>query len=478
MRTAIKIVLVFSLIGKPLLFSAICTTTTFTPEPGVNHQALKIVDPSGEQEVLFDMTWGGSIVSLKYLGQEYVWGTKSGGLLQLAVHHCTNPDCSLDYNPTQAGDWYNGTAVLGASCNSTPLARIDTATLDFSRNNTGLCPAYGVFGGIMDLSPAGYFTPYAIQSIVTFVPNPLETPQYYLKIDQSITNISDSLTQGSENYIWGFDLACYAPYSFVNYTLDPACTQANKCDAATTPYIVGGMYQDGPLTHGISIYTAPQTYWDTFNSKLFIGQAADDINQNQSTHIMAANQTIPPGSYKKFIWYVMVGSWNNASQFAKCFLNPPSPTISGTNPSCDSSLLSTQFFQSYQWKRNGSIISGATQQTYTATQSGTYTVQVSNIQGCFIESPAFNLTIYVTPTRVGDTLLLSKSGSNLVFHWQNIAGATSYTVYRDAFPSGLFNTLVGTSTSGVTGLTVSMPIGSKIYFLVGAKNNGCEGPKN
>jgi hypothetical protein len=36
MRTVSKIVLVFSLIGNPLLFSAICTTTTFTPEPGVN----------------------------------------------------------------------------------------------------------------------------------------------------------------------------------------------------------------------------------------------------------------------------------------------------------------------------------------------------------------------------------------------------------------------------------------------------------
>ncbi|MEJ5166078.1 MAG: hypothetical protein WHV67_03505 [Thermoanaerobaculia bacterium] len=474
----IKILINFYAIAiNSIIFSAVCTTTIFNPEPGVEHQALKIVDPAGEQEVLFDMTWGGSIVSLKYLGQEYIWGVKSGGLLQLAIHHCTNSDCSLDYNPTQAGDWYNGATVLGAACNPTPLARIDTGTLDFSRNSTGLCVSFGVFGGNIELNPAGYFTPYAIQCIVTFVPNPRGTPQYYLKIDQTITNISDSFTQGNENYAWGFDLACYAPYSFANYAMDPQCTQTNKCNANETPYLIGGMYQDTQLTHGIAIYTSPQIYWNTYNSKLFVGQTSDNINQNQSTHIMAANQAIPPGGFKKFIWYVLVGSWANASQFAKCFINPPNPTISGINPSCDSALLSTQSFQSYQWKRNGSIISGATNQNYLATQSGSYTVQVSNDQGCIKESPEFNLTIYYTPPRVGDTLMLLKNGSNLEFHWQNISGATSYTVYRDTSPSGNFSIVVGNSTSGTTGLTIPMPIGTKIYFLVAAKNNICEGPK-
>lgn len=50
MHTVISAALVFSLFGNSLLFSAICKTTTFIPEPGVNHQALKIVEPAGERK--------------------------------------------------------------------------------------------------------------------------------------------------------------------------------------------------------------------------------------------------------------------------------------------------------------------------------------------------------------------------------------------------------------------------------------------
>jgi hypothetical protein len=53
--------------------------------------------------------------------------------------------------------------------------------------------------------------------------------------------------------------------------------------------------------------------------------------------------------------------------------------------------------QTYQWKKNGTNISGATASTYTATQVGTYTVLVGNASGCSVTSNAIVLTLAPNP---------------------------------------------------------------------------------
>lgn len=68
-------------------------------------------------------------------------------------------------------------------------------------------------------------------------------------------------------------------------------------------------------------------------------------------------------------------------------INPlPQPTIVQNG-----NVLSTQTFNTYQWRRDNVILSGATQQTLTATQAGSYTVTVSQ-NGCQGTSPAFAFT--------------------------------------------------------------------------------------
>jgi predicted outer membrane repeat protein len=56
----------------------------------------------------------------------------------------------------------------------------------------------------------------------------------------------------------------------------------------------------------------------------------------------------------------------------------PIPTISQTG----STLSTTTAFTSYQWYKDNVAIVGATQQQYTATQSGSYSVKVTNTNGC------------------------------------------------------------------------------------------------
>jgi uncharacterized delta-60 repeat protein len=69
-------------------------------------------------------------------------------------------------------------------------------------------------------------------------------------------------------------------------------------------------------------------------------------------------------------------------------VNPlPQPTITQNG-----NVLSTQSFNSYQWQLNGNNINGAINQTYTATQNGNYTVQVTDANGCSNTSSVVNVT--------------------------------------------------------------------------------------
>jgi hypothetical protein len=68
-------------------------------------------------------------------------------------------------------------------------------------------------------------------------------------------------------------------------------------------------------------------------------------------------------------------------------VNPvPEPVITLNN-----SLLSTGSYSGYQWYLNGTLIPGATTQTYAATQNGGYSVRVTDANGC----TAYSVNVFV-----------------------------------------------------------------------------------
>ncbi|MBB2147279.1 Ig-like domain-containing protein, partial [Pedobacter gandavensis] len=73
-------------------------------------------------------------------------------------------------------------------------------------------------------------------------------------------------------------------------------------------------------------------------------------------------------------------------------------------------LKSTTLADSYQWYKGLSLITGATQQTYTATESGSYTVKITSI-AC--ESPASN-PIAVTVNPIPDAAVITAEGQTTV----------------------------------------------------------------
>ena len=77
---------------------------------------------------------------------------------------------------------------------------------------------------------------------------------------------------------------------------------------------------------------------------------------------------------------------------------PPPFALIYTTPNCGSVTISTSgTYSTYQWYNNGNIITGATSSTYVATQSGNYTLEVTDANGCMITSNVASVVVNPQP---------------------------------------------------------------------------------
>ncbi len=83
------------------------------------------------------------------------------------------------------------------------------------------------------------------------------------------------------------------------------------------------------------------------------------------------------------------------------------PALNPTFTASGNLLTCVQSFTSYQWLLNGSAIGGATASTYTVTQSGSYSLLVTDVNGCSATSDTTNLTIVGLQDAMGDWMGLS-----------------------------------------------------------------------
>ena len=109
-------------------------------------------------------------------------------------------------------------------------------------------------------------------------------------------------------------------------------------------------------------------------------------------------------------------------------------------------------YASYQWSLDGNAISGASKELFTASQSGNYTVFVTNAGGCSGSSQEMAVTIYPPPVKP----VITRGGSQLTS-----SGAAAYQW-----------SFMGTPQSGDTMQTVS-PAQDGSYFVTITDANGC-----
>jgi hypothetical protein len=142
----------------------------------------------------------------------------------------------------------------------------------------------------------------------------------------------------------------------------------------------------------------------------------------------------------------------------------------------------------YQWKKNGTNISGATGASYTATSAGSYVVVVKS-GTCSASSAAVNvtagsLTATITPSGPttfatgGSVVLKANTGSGYTYQWKkngsNISGATgsSYTAtaagsYVVVIKSGTLTATSAAVTVTVTALTATITPSGPTTFAAG-----------
>ena len=117
--------------------------------------------------------------------------------------------------------------------------------------------------------------------------------------------------------------------------------------------------------------------------------------------------------------------------------------------------------QTYQWYRNGIIVTGATGMQYTAADSGSYNVRVTSAQACtiFTQSVYVNRVASPSPIIIGGTGPTLSTGAFNSYQWYFagtlIPGATnsSYTVPQD----GSYTVMV-TDSNGCSGMSASFVI--------------------
>jgi hypothetical protein len=165
---------------------------------------------------------------------------------------------------------------------------------------------------------------------------------------------------------------------------------------------------------------------------------ATDITWISATQAsFVTNTSLSPGSVK-----AIISVFGQASAVSVVKVNPlPVPTISaaGSTTICSGSTvtLTANAGFTYQWFLNGNAIGGATAVTYTAGQTGKYTVQETNASGGSAIS-ASSISVYVNqppvaaitasgPTTIcqGDSVILKSSGSNLG-NALNLDGGSGY----------------------------------------------------
>lgn len=169
-----------------------------------------------------------------------------------------------------------------------------------------------------------------------------------------------------------------------------------------------------------------------------VGQPVTFINQSQNASLFewtfdganpgTANQANPVVTYNAAGTYAVSLIASNAqysdtltqSTFITISESPVAPVISGNGFE-----LSIPSGENIQWYFNGTLISGATGLTYTATQNGQYSVTVTNASGCSASAADYTVTgvaiedaqwasLNVYPNPANEVLYIDWTGNDAV----------------------------------------------------------------
>ncbi len=291
-------------------------------------QVVVLQDPAGEQEARFDLRHGAVLVSLRYLGKELLYAQSAGAGINLFVPR-RGSEAELkglspywsSYNPTQGGASMDSPAnVTGIACQGEQSMRAFAVMVDRAQNSSFRKePLLALWKGkISDSSPPGYSTPFAIETKADWVENRGGSPNYYLRLEQSIVNVRPEATGPMEFFLEGA-----APWDFQYSTSFPdKCNEKTPCTSADTAVLAAGRYEDEARTQGFAI-VAPTAGWSTKrayirpNSEFVVLAYGAVWAAPRHTFAAVLEHALDGIGAHRFNWFVCAGTWKAAAEFAQ-----------------------------------------------------------------------------------------------------------------------------------------------------------------
>ncbi len=289
----------------------------------------------------------------------------------------------------------------------------------------------------------------------------INNPTQCLSGNNFIFSDTSRISSGTMTRIWSFgDLSTSSnllenkTYSNANtYNVKLVVTTNNGCkDSITKTVIINSQ-------PGATISAGGSTSFCEGGNVILTGNTGTGFSyqwRNNGTNLLNAtnsNYTASlSGNYK-----VLVTNNNNcvdSSSSITVNVNPlpPTPTINSSSTSfCKgkSLLLScANTGYSYQWKKDGTAISGANSINFTVIQSGNYTVEITNTNSCKSASLSSTITENLSPIVPiinasgattfceGGQVILSTLATGVNYQWQkdsiNISGANSNSLIANS----------------------------------------------
>ncbi len=291
-------------------------------------QVVVLKDPLGEQEARFDLTRGGTLVSLRYRGKELMFGKTAGANVTMYIfRHGTEPEMKemspywSAFHPDQGGSSMGvPSSVAGVACDGEQSMRALAMMTDAGTDSSFVSePLLGVWAGrLSDEFPPGYTTSYAIETDAKWVRNPGGAPHYYLRLEQVVVNVRPSAAQPIE-----WSLEGVAPWDSEYAASYPEkCTEKTPCSSADAPVIATGRYQDAGHSLGFAT-VVPTSDWKT--SRAFVRENAEYVVLSYGAVWAAPRRvfaTVLEHDLRgiegfRFSWTVCAGSWQQARSFAE-----------------------------------------------------------------------------------------------------------------------------------------------------------------
>ncbi len=365
------------------------------------------------------------------------------------------PGQSVELNSTESGNlqWYlDGVAISGADAQNYFATSPGDYTVEVANGNCkAMSDPYTLSQGQGPVKP-------------TISPNSdtLETCQ-----GSPVALFSS----GADGYQWfrdgnkisGATNQAYSASIQGNYTVvtfatgDPCGAESDPVYVVVNPVTIPVATANGPTTFcdggSVLISSSPSSRYQWFRNGVAL---ANDTNQTYR-----ASQT---GSYRVRVTNEHGCEANSNSISVTVSPSPTKPTIvpGGTVNICEGQTrtLTSSSASSYQWFKNGIPINNATSKTYVVSETGSYTVQVSNGSGCSNNSDPTIVNVNQKP----DVPVVSNNGPLSFCPGGDVTltsdQADAYQWYKDgSFISGANGQSYVANTTGAYQVAVSSGAG-------------------